>query len=311
MRDLIAGVAADEQHEIGVVHDAVGGRRRVVADGADGERVSRRDEPVGAERNADGRGETFAERQQLVAAARRRGAGTCNDRNPLGGKQCLCRAGDVISRWQRTVRGHRHIERRARADGFGHRAHFDDFGKPPVEIEMRRARRSRHGRAPRLPQQSRQVGGGVDFGCKFRHRRKQRRVWQLLIGVAVLLGGDLAPGQRDDGAAAEIRILQSGGEIGGADGLREAQGRAAGDARKTIGHVDGGFLRMCEHPRDAEHAEFDQCPSQNGVDPEYVRRAGGVDRAREPFGAGHRFGSVGHFSSPFFSCSPSCGAGRV
>jgi acetolactate synthase-1/2/3 large subunit len=46
------------------------------------------------------------------------------------------------------------------------------------------------------------------------------------------------------------------------------------------------------HPCDAEHAQLNQSAAQDGIDPEDMRRAGGMDRARQPFATGHRFGSL-------------------
>ncbi len=169
---------------------------------------------------------------------------------------------------------------------------------------MGRPRRAGHDRPPGVPQQARQFGGGIHLGGKFGHGGEQRRVRQLLVGVAMLLEGDLPAGQRDDRAAAEIGVLQPGREVGGTHRLREAQAGPAGDARIAVGHVDRGLFRMRQHPGNAEHAELDQRAAEHGIDPEHMGGAGGVDRARQPFGTGHRLGwRVGHVSSRSVSCA--------
>ena len=76
-----------------------------------------------------------------------------------------------------------------------------------------------------MTQQARQLGRRIDRGRELRHRGEERRVGDLLIGVAVLERGLLAAGQRDHRAAPEIRVLQPGREVGGADRLRHAYPR--------------------------------------------------------------------------------------
>ena len=73
-RDLIAGVAADEQHHVGAVHDAVGGRRRIAAGDPGRETVRRRDDAARPQRRRDRGGERLGQRQHLRPGPGRGGA---------------------------------------------------------------------------------------------------------------------------------------------------------------------------------------------------------------------------------------------
>ena len=209
VRHLIAGVAADEQHQVGLVHDLVGGRRGIVARATNRQAMPRRDHTAPAERGADRRRQCLAQRQHFRPGARRGGAGAGDDDNPLRRAQLRGGTLDLVIRRRRPIRRHRQLQRRIGDRRLAHHAGLDDVRRAPIQIEMRRTRRTGHRLAPCLAQQARQVGGIRDIGRELRHRRVERPVRQFLIGVAVVEQRWLAPGQRDHRAAAEIRILQA------------------------------------------------------------------------------------------------------
>jgi len=124
-------------------------------------------------------------------------------------------------------------------------------------------------------------------------------VGNFLVGVAVLQRFRLAAGEGDDRHPAEIGVLQPRGEVGGADRLREADARPAGDAGVAIGHVGDRLLAVAEHALDAKAAELDQGPAQDGVDEEDVRDAVGGEAAGQILGPGDRF-RRGHACFPCY-----------
>ena len=297
VRHLIAGVAADEQHKVRLVHDLVGGRRGIVSRATNRQAMPRRDHAAPAERGADRRRQRLAQRQQFRPGTGRGGTGAGDDDDALRRAQLRRRALDLVVRRRRAIRRHRQLQRRIGAGRFAHHAGLDDVRRPSVQVEMRRTRRARHRLAPGLAQQARQVGGVGDIGRELRHRCVERLVREFLIGVAMVVERRLAAGQRDHRAVAQIRVLQPRREVRRADRLREADAGAAGDARIAVGHVGGGLLGVRQHARDAERAKFDQRPPQHRIDEEHMRRAVRRQRARQPFGAGDRLRCVHAVSS--------------
>jgi hypothetical protein len=164
---------------------------------------------------------------------------------------------------------------------------FDHIALQPAEIEMGGPRGVGQRRAPGMAQEPRQLGGRIDRGREFGDGREQRRVGDFLIGVAMLERGLLAPGQRHHRTAPEPCILQTRGEVGGADRLRHAHPRPAPHPGIAVGHVGGGLFRMGEDAGDAEVVEFEQRAAQDRFDEKDVRRAGVGQGARQPLGAIH------------------------
>ena len=137
------------------------------------------------------------------------------------------RALDLVVGRRRPIRRHGQLKRRIGTDRFArpcpvsttfaerpYRSRCAGRGEPVMA--SRQAWRSRRGRS----------AASVDIGGELGHRREQRPMREFLIGVAVMVERRLAPGQRDHRAAAEIRVLQSCGEVCRADRLREADARA-------------------------------------------------------------------------------------
>ena len=204
---------------------------------------------------------------------------------------------DFVVRWHRPVRRHRQLQRRIGDRRFAHHARLDDVRRPPVQVEMCRARRARHRLAPGLAQQARQVGGVRHIGREFRHRCIERPVREFLIGVPMMQQRRLASGQRDHRAVAEIRILQSRRQIRRTHRLSETDPRPAGDPRIAIGHIGRRLLGMRQHARDAQRAKLDQRAPQHCVDEEHMRGAVRRQCARQPFGACDRL-RCGHGRFP-------------
>jgi hypothetical protein len=284
MRHLVAGIAADEQHELGRVHHPVGRRRGVVADHADMQRVPRRDHPSRAERGGDRRP------QHLRPAARQRCAIADNDDHALGGQQR--RHGRLHRRRVRPRPMPRRGPGPKRGRCLRRLAGLDELAHQPVEVEMHRARRRGDGGGPGLAELPRQVGRLMHLRRVLRHRREERRMRHLLVGVAVLMTDRLVPGQRQHRAAPQPGILQPRREIGRADGLRRHHARASGDPRIGIGHVDRRLFGMREDRLHADPFQFQQGPPQHRVDEEEMRLAGGLQAARQPFIAQHHSGSA-------------------
>ena len=211
--------------------------------------------------------------------------------------------GDLRRRAQRRRRRphrarirHRPVRRRHPATQFGQRriraAGLDEFPHQSVEIEMHRPRRHRDRGRPGLAELPWQVGRLMHLRRMLRHRGEQRRMRHFLIGVAVLMADRLVPGQRQHRAAAEIRILQPGGEIGRADRLRRHHAGPAGDPAIGIRHVDGGLFGMRQHRLHADPFQLQQGPPQHRIDEEEMRLAGGLQAARQPLRPVHDSGSA-------------------
>ena len=156
-------------------------------------------------------------------------------------------------------------------------------GRGEPVIASRHAWRSSRGRS----------AASVDIGRELGHRRIERPMRDFLIRVAMM-----------EAAAARARSSAITGLwpshasckpaarfAAPTDCAKQMPGRP-GNARIAIGHVGRRLLRVREHPRDAESAEFDQRPSQHRIDEEHMRRAVRGKRARQPFGAGEPSSSL-------------------
>ena len=76
---------------------------------------------------------------------------------------------DLVIRWRRSIGRHGELQRRVGPRRFTDRPTLDDSSRAAVEVEMRRAGRTRHRLAPCLPQQPRQVRCFRHIGRKFCH----------------------------------------------------------------------------------------------------------------------------------------------
>ena len=187
MRHLIAGMAADEQHQFRLMHDLVGRRRGIVSGATDRQAMPRRDHAAAAERGGDRRGQRLGQRQQFLPGAGRSGAGAGDDDDPLCRAQRRGSALDLVVRGRRPMRRHRQLKRRigdrrlrspCRSRSTSACSPFRSrcAGRGVPVIASRHAWRIRRGRS----------AASVDIGGELRHRREQRRVRDFLIRVAML-----------------------------------------------------------------------------------------------------------------------------
>ena len=120
------------------------------------------------------------------------------------------------------------------------------------QFEVGRAGRSCGGSAKGLAQVDGQVLRRRDVCAVFGHGRERIDVIHLLVGVALLVDQKLAACQSNDGRAAQIGILQTGGQIDRADGLRHTQAGGALDPCIGIGHIGGGLFTVGLHSLDPQ-----------------------------------------------------------
>ena len=307
-RELPAGVAADEEHQVGPAQDAVGALARVVARRPHRQRVVGREHRLGVERRGHRNRQLLGQGDQLVTCVRRRHAAAGHDHRPAGAVQHAERVGD-----RRRV-GHRPERRHARElllhDHLGIELAFGDHQAADLlQVEVGRPGRAAHRAAERLPQVHRQHSGVVHAGAVLGDRRERRDVIDLLVGVALLVEPALAAGQRDDRRAGQVRVLQAGRQVGGPDRLGHHQRRAAAHARVAVGHVGGRLLAV---GLDGGHAQLAHLQDGGGHDVRHVedvREAVAVDGLGDEAGAGHRghcgvMGSLGRLACQV--CPTSC-----
>ena len=139
-RYLVAGIAADEQHELGAMHDAVGGRRGIAAGDPGRQPMPGRDDAARAQGRSDRRGQRFGQREDLRPSAGHGGPIAGDDRDAARAGQQRRGALDVALIGDRPV--HRNRPRLGFEDRrLGGAAELDDVALQPVEVEMGRARR--------------------------------------------------------------------------------------------------------------------------------------------------------------------------
>ena len=241
--DLTAGVAADEEHQIGLAHDPVGAFARVGPRNPHRQRVVSRKHRLGVERRGHRNGEPFRERNQLRPRPGGGHPAAGHDHRPL--------------RLREPGQGLRHLagvrlgpKRRYSGKGL-----LDDhlqvrlavehhLAGQPLQIEVRRSRSAAGRGAKRLPQVHRQIFRGADVGAVLGDRGKRLDVIHFLVGVALLAVEQFAAGQRDHRRARQPGILQPGGQIHRPHRLRHAQAGAAPDPGVGVGHVRGRLLAV-------------------------------------------------------------------
>jgi len=167
------------------VHDAVRRRRGIAAGDTGRKPMPRRNDAAGAKRRGDRRLQSLRQGENLRPRLRGGSPVAGDDRDATGSAQCRGGALDI-----RGV-GHRPVRRDMPLLGVEHRrlgglAELDLIALMTREIEMGRPWRIGQRGAPGVAQQARQLGGRIDRGRKLRHRREERCMRDLLIGVAVL-----------------------------------------------------------------------------------------------------------------------------
>ena len=140
VRHLIAGVAADEQHEVGLVHDLVGRRRGIVSGATNRQAMPRRDHTAPTKGGADRRRQRLAKPQHLRSGVRRSRARARDNNDTAGGAKPGGGAFDLVIRRRRPIRRHGQLECRVGNRRLAHRAQLDDIRRASIEIKMRGTR---------------------------------------------------------------------------------------------------------------------------------------------------------------------------
>jgi hypothetical protein len=283
VRVLVAQLRADHQHQVGLVHEAVGDRHAVAAHAADGQRVHRRQDGACAHRGGHRRAERTGQRQDGRA-------GTGRERVAARDDDDLARAADRHGRGLELVsRGREHrardgLEQVGRHVRVVQQRRLQRLGHEPGHVQVHRPRHARQRRAPGIGQQAGQVGSARDVARVAGDGGERLPVVDLLVGVAVLVGVRLAAGDRDQGRAGQPRVLQAGGQVGGADRLRPAQPGLAGHAGIAVGHVRGGLLGVRQDGLHAAAAQLVEGVPQDRLEEEDVAGAGVGDLFGHPGG---------------------------
>ena len=291
MRHLPAGVAADEEHQVGPAHDAVGALARVVARRPHRQWVVGGEHRLGVERRGHRNRQLLGYGDQLVACAGGRHTAAGNDHRPDGAVQKVQRLGNRRRVGHRPER--RHPGELPLHDHLGIELAVGD--RQPADllhVEVGGPRGAAHRTAERLAQVRRQRLRGVHVGAVLGDGRERRDVIHLLVGVALQVELALAAGQRYDRRAGQARVLQTGGQVGGPDRLGHHQRRAAADARVGIGHVGGRLLAVRLDGGDAQLAHLEDGGGHDVGHVEDVSEAVSVDGLGDEAGAGH----LGHCS---------------
>ena len=113
---------------------------------------------------------------------------------------------------------------------------------------MRGSGSPRRGLPKGLPKRSRQLIHSGDVGAVLGHGRERPGVIDLLISVAVLPDLRLPSGQRDNGRAAQIRVLQARRQVQRAHRLRAAHSHLAANPGVAVGHVGRALLAVRHYP---------------------------------------------------------------
>ena len=204
---------------------------------------------------ATGAVQRLGEGEHFGPGARGGSAVAGDDHDPAGAEQDRGGALDVALVGDRPV--HRDMPRaRFRCIG-GSAVWPSSMTSPckPVEVEMGRphrdrpAPRARHGAAGAAVREVESTGVENLVTAE-----NSGACGDFLVRVAVLERRLLVAGEGDHRAAAEIGVLQAGGEVGGADRLRHADARPPRDAGIAVGHVGRRLLGMRQDRRDPEIA---------------------------------------------------------
>ncbi len=166
MRHLVAGMAADEQHQFRLVHDLVGRRRGIVSGATNRQAMPRRDHAAAAKRGGDRCGQRLAQRQHLRSGARCRGAGARDDGDPLRRAQFRRGPLDLVIRRRWPVRRHGQLQRRIGDHGLVH--HAESRRHSPA------ARSGRDAPAAASPSSPRATPGASDAAGRPRRRHRPR-----------------------------------------------------------------------------------------------------------------------------------------
>ena len=249
--DLPAGMAAHEDHEVRLRHDLVGAFAGIGAHHARGKGMVLRNRTFGVQGSRHRHGKLLRQPDHFGLRAR------CGNASPRNQNRSL-RSCDASRRFRHApglrfgtkgritgegrLHGHIGIERRARGYVAGQ----------AQDIQVDRSGPARSGLAEGLAQQKRDLFHAIHVGVELGDRIVEGAVVDLLVGLLVEVVGHPAARDCDDRRPREPGVLQSGGEIGRAHGLRHGDAGAAGDPRVTVRHVGRGLLGMTPDPPDAQ-----------------------------------------------------------
>ena len=295
MRGHAAGLAADEAHEVGLVHGPVGALARVGADNADRQRMHARNRILAVERGRDRDLQCLRQRHQFGRRSRRAHATARDDDRPLGRLEDRQRLGDA------GLVGHRTKRRHARELRLDQRLHLGrvliHLAFVAAELQMYRARGAGSRHAERLAKHVREARDIVDGRVHLRHRLERRHIVDFLIDLAELGLGIAAAGEGDHRRMRQPGIAQSGREVQRADHLRHADAGFAGCARVAVSHVGGGRLRVHVQPLDLRaRLHLRERLAQHRRHHEDVRNLICFEHIGEAFSAAHNavVGGAGH-----------------
>ena len=237
IRHLAAGLAPDEENEVGIKHRPVRGLAGIYADDAHRERMVRRYGVLGVEGGSDGDGKFLGEFHKLRPRPRSANTASRDDDGILRRPQEPCRLLNTPRLGLGPESGHlgsglvhENLEVSLRVVG----------QLPPSshELQMDRSRSSRGGDPEGL---SKQVGVPLDMlhpDVEFRDRFENREVFDFLVDISIVGLGVGSTRDGYHGRAPEIGVPKTRGEVGRPHRLGHAYPGAAAGACVAIRHVN-------------------------------------------------------------------------
>ena len=163
----------------------------------------------------------------------------------------------------------------------------DDVAGNAGKVQVRRQGLARGYLAESLAQQVGQLFRSLHLDAVLGDRGEGAGMLDFLVGIAVPVHGRAVAGDGDDRGDSQVSVLQTGGQVSGADGLGEAEARLARDAGVGVGHVCRRFLAVADDALDAHVLHLNQCAADNSGDEENVGHAVFAKGFGEEPGAGH------------------------
>src|SRR5438309_10141515 len=114
----------------------------------------------------------------------------------------------------------------------------------------------------------------------------------FLVVVAVLLHRSRTSGNGDDGRPGQVRILQPGSQVGGADVLGHTDAGPVGGPRVSVGHVRSSLLAV---GHDTAYAHLLHLYQRSGHNHRHIKGVGypvRLHHLHHKFGSGHPWHNV-------------------